>query len=295
MGFFSSLGFKTPKVNTAASGIYSLPQNAQNAFNTITNNANTLAADTSLFKPAAFSDDQQTAFGMARDVANPTSQSIQNLVSPYMNPYMSSVIGEVNRQSQGDNSVLQQNMNAVGQLGSNRQMLGANDIDLSRMNQIGSLLSGQYNTSLNTGLGQQQQGINNLLQTGGMQQDQALQTQQAPLQANEWLSNIMKSYPTQSFMGGVPASSSGGKMDWGKVAQTAVSLFSDERLKQDIKLIGQENGHNVYEFAYKTDPAKKYIGVMAQEIQQSNPDAVEEINGYLAVNYDKIGVNFREA
>lgn len=70
---------------------------------------------------------------------------------------------------------------------------------------------------------------------------------------------------------------------------------SDERLKQDIKLIGQENGHNIYEFAYKADPDKKFIGVMAQEVQKTNPDAVEEINGYLAVDYDKIGVNFREA
>lgn len=72
------------------------------------------------------------------------------------------------------------------------------------------------------------------------------------------------------------------------------AMFSDENLKQDIKLVGQENGHNVYEFAYKTDPSKKYIGVMAQEVQKTNPDAVHEIDGYLAVDYDKIGVKFRE-
>lgn len=75
----------------------------------------------------------------------------------------------------------------------------------------------------------------------------------------------------------------------------AAYFMSDENLKQDIKLVGKENGHNVYEFAYKNDPSKKFIGVMAQEVQKTHPDAVEEINGFLAVDYDKIGVNFREA
>ncbi len=294
MGFFSSIGLKTPKVTTAASGIYSLPRNAQNAYNTMVDRANTLSADTSLFQPSEFTQDQQSAFGMARSSANPTSQDITNLVSPYMNPYMDSVIGEVNRQSQGDNSVLQQNMNAVGQLGSNRQMLGANDIDLSRMNQIGSLLSGQYNTSLNTGLAQQQQGINNLLQTGGMQQSQNQQTKQSPLAATEWLQSVMSGYPTNSFLNSAQSQTTGGKFDTAKAIQMGASLFSDERLKQDIKLVGQENGHNIYQFAYKSDPSKKFIGVLAQEVQKTHPEAVEEINGYLAVDYDKIGVAMRE-
>lgn len=72
------------------------------------------------------------------------------------------------------------------------------------------------------------------------------------------------------------------------------AISSDERLKTKIKLVGKENGHNIYEFAYKTDPDKKFIGVMAQEVKETQPDAVEEINGFLAVDYDKIGVAFRE-
>lgn len=39
---------------------------------------------------------------------------------------------------------------------------------------------------------------------------------------------------------------------------------SDRRVKQDIKPLGKENGYNMYEFAYKGDPNKRYIGVMAQ-------------------------------
>jgi hypothetical protein len=79
-------------------------------------------------------------------------------------------------------------------------------------------------------------------------------------------------------------------------AAALTSLFSDERLKTNIEPVGVENGHNVYEFQYAHDPEnKKYIGVIAQEVLKTNPEAVVEIDGYLAVNYDKIGVKFREA
>lgn len=70
------------------------------------------------------------------------------------------------------------------------------------------------------------------------------------------------------------------------------ALFSDIRLKDDIKYIGKENGHNVYEFRY-IDKPEKYIGVMAHEVEKTNPDAVVEVDGYKAVNYSKIGVEFR--
>lgn len=71
-------------------------------------------------------------------------------------------------------------------------------------------------------------------------------------------------------------------------------FMSDERLKENIVHIGQENGHNIYKFNYKGSPYK-FIGVIAQEVMETNPDAVTEIDGFYAVNYDKIGVKFREA
>jgi len=72
------------------------------------------------------------------------------------------------------------------------------------------------------------------------------------------------------------------------------SLFaSDARIKENIEPIGQENGFNVYEFNYIGKP-DKYIGVMAQEVEKINPDAVVEINGVKHVNYDMIGVKMRE-
>jgi hypothetical protein len=54
-----------------------------------------------------------------------------------------------------------------------------------------------------------------------------------------------------------------------------------------------ENGYNVYEFSYKGDP-RRFIGVMAQEVAEDAPEAVHYIGDHLAVDYGKIGVNFRE-
>lgn len=71
-------------------------------------------------------------------------------------------------------------------------------------------------------------------------------------------------------------------------------LLSDERLKENIEPMGKENGHNIYKFNYKGDN-KKYIGVMAQEVEKTHPEAVIEHEGIKRVFYDKIGVNFREA
>lgn len=70
-------------------------------------------------------------------------------------------------------------------------------------------------------------------------------------------------------------------------------LTSDEQLKENIKPLGKENGHNIYEFNYKGEP-QKYIGVLAQEVRLTHPEAVKaHESGYLMVNYDAIGVRMR--
>jgi hypothetical protein len=78
------------------------------------------------------------------------------------------------------------------------------------------------------------------------------------------------------------------------ILASLAGFFSDPRLKENIKPVGVENGHNVYEFNYRGGDTK-YIGVMADEVLETVPDAVHEVNGYLAVDYSKIGVNFRES
>lgn len=79
----------------------------------------------------------------------------------------------------------------------------------------------------------------------------------------------------------------------GTAAQLAAIYFgSDTRMKQDIKFLGKEKGHNVYSWNWN-DKAKsigwdKYptIGVLAQEVMQYMPESViKDADGYYMVNY----------
>ena len=70
--------------------------------------------------------------------------------------------------------------------------------------------------------------------------------------------------------------------------------FSDIRLKDNVRKIGKSpSGLNIYEWNYKWSP-QKYRGVIAQELQKIMPNAVTNVFGYLAVNYDLIDVNMQE-
>jgi hypothetical protein len=55
-----------------------------------------------------------------------------------------------------------------------------------------------------------------------------------------------------------------------------------------------ENDWPVYEFNYIGDDVR-YIGVMAQNVEKLVPEAVTIVDGYKAVYYDRIGVQFRKA
>ena len=67
--------------------------------------------------------------------------------------------------------------------------------------------------------------------------------------------------------------------------------WSDINLKHDIVPVGHlANGLGLYRFSYN-DSDKVYVGVLAQEVERVMPDAVRRApNGYLQVNYARIGV-----
>lgn len=68
---------------------------------------------------------------------------------------------------------------------------------------------------------------------------------------------------------------------------SAMSLFSDERLKEDIEPVGETyEGQTIYKYRYK-DGGPTQMGVMAQE---SDPEAVsvDPFSGFLMVDYDKV-------
>ena len=72
---------------------------------------------------------------------------------------------------------------------------------------------------------------------------------------------------------------------------------SDERLKENVKevAVDQRTALTLYEFNYIGDTTKRFRGVMAQEVELSYPDAVVETDsGFKAVNYDLLGIEFKE-
>lgn len=79
---------------------------------------------------------------------------------------------------------------------------------------------------------------------------------------------------------------------WGNILGAAGTIggaiLSDRRLKQNIVQIGEDpRGFNWYEFEY-INGSPRMIGVMAQEVQEVIPEAVVEIDGYLAVDYSRV-------
>lgn len=132
---------------------------------------------------------------------------------------------------------------------------------------------------------QRTQQINELLglQTG--QQVQAPQAVNVPginysgLVANQYAADAQQAASKNQALGTMA----------GMAAQAA--MMSDARVKDRIEYLGTKSGHKVYEFSYKGDDAR-YRGVMAQDLLETQPDAVVNIDGILHVNYDKIAVQF---
>ena len=120
-----------------------------------------------------------------------------------------------------------------------------------------------------------------LMQQTQQAQDQAqynqfLQQQGYPFQVAQYLANIAEG--TGALSGSTTTST-----------QPASFFGSDRRLKEDIQKIGKaDDGLPIYKFRYKNDPeGLPRIGFMADEVEKKNPDAVREMGGYKAVDYDR--------
>lgn len=293
MGLFSS------KQKIPAQGFYAMPSEYQGFYNSLLGQANSFFNPQGGFNVGAFTPEGAGYESLLKGFA-PTQASLASDIQMQMNPYNDQVISEINRQAQGPMSALNRNMNAAGQFGSNRGMLGANDIDLSRTNQIGQFLGGQYNNAMQNAMTtlpglRQQDALNNLQYT--------MMGKQAPMQAIQAGQGILGGFPSQ--FGGfgnqaytVKSGGLGGILGGlGQIAQIAGPIAmaaSDERLKENIVPVGQKNGLNVYKFNYKSNPDRTFVGVMAQEVQKTHPNAVVDHDGYLCVDYAQLGFMMEE-
>jgi hypothetical protein len=82
-----------------------------------------------------------------------------------------------------------------------------------------------------------------------------------------------------------------GLMQAGGMAAGLAYNKSDRRVKRDIRRIGTSQGWPIYTFRYLDRDALQ-VGVMAQDVEQTRPDVVVEIDGVKHVNYSKL---FQEA
>lgn len=96
-------------------------------------------------------------------------------------------------------------------------------------------------------------------------------------------------------LAGMLGSSSGGEGGGGGGGSilSLLGMFSDERLKKDIRLVGySKSGIPIVSFLYNWSPIR-YIGTVAQYLLQlGRQDAVVNDNGIYRVRYDLIDVPF---
>lgn len=67
----------------------------------------------------------------------------------------------------------------------------------------------------------------------------------------------------------------------------SIFTLSDRRAKEDIEPVGElYDGQTVYKYKYLDSPVWQ-IGLLAQEVEQVEPDAVKQFGGLKAVNYGR--------
>ena len=214
MGFMDSIFGGEESQTTSV--FQNLPPEIRNAFTSFATQGTGLlggGAGDAMFRPMGTTQDESSAFGMFRQGFAPTSAAdVSRDVGLFMNPFDQYVIDDINRQSQGDYSLLKQAVTDAGQFGSNRQVLGASELERQRLNAIGSFKQNQYNNALNMAMNQlsglRQQDAQNLAGIGGFERGLDFQTKQAPVSAlNAW-ANLIRALPQN---GGTTSTSSSSK------------------------------------------------------------------------------------
>jgi hypothetical protein len=282
----------------ATSGFQALSPQIQNVFNQLATTAGGYIPGTAsggstsnMFTPLPQTAGETTALNTINQGFNPSASQLQSSINEQMNPYNQDVIDQINKNAYGQNSMLSSQLTQAGQFGSNRAVLGANDIANTQASTIGSILNPEYNNAVTNALTTipqlNAQSASAQLQGGQFQRQLAGQTAQAPVSSLASIAQILGILPTQSGQSTGSSNGSSSGFNFG--------LFSsDINLKENIVPAGTENGFNLYEFNYKGGN-KRFIGVMAHEVEAVKPEAIIVKDGQKKVNYAMIGVRFRGA
>ena len=118
------------------------------------------------------------------------------------------------------------------------------------------------------------------------------QTQQAGLQAlyNQFQQQQGFPYQQAQFLANIAEGTgalSGNATSGTSTTTGGGGFFSDERLKENIKKVGETNdGQPIYRYNYKGD-GRTQIGLLAQDVEKDHPEAVGLAGGYKTVDYKK--------
>lgn len=217
------------------------------------------------------------------------------------NPYLNDVIKNGNQLTA---DAVNAQFNASGRFGS-----GAHDTALATQigkNTLGAL-SGQFNqTTANRAAAAGQLGSMGLQGAGLAPQIDASKAQQigyqiAAGQGQDANANASRLAPFTALqaesslinpIAGMGGNSTGTQVQqanpWTSalgVGMMAASMYSDERMKEDIKEVGEtHDGQKVYSYRYKGDP-RTQLGLLAQEVEEHKPEAVGSAGGMRMVDY----------
>lgn len=136
------------------------------------------------------------------------------------------------------------------------------------------------------------QQYNQLAQMIGMSQNAAAGQGAATANATNNITDLTTQGANAQAAGAMGAANAQaqGTQNMAGLAALAASLFmgSDERLKEDVKRVGEmDDGTPIYTYKYKQGDGKTHMGVMAQEARKKHPDAVRKdpLTNMLMVNY----------
>lgn len=300
---------KEVETETAPTGFETLPDFGQEAFRQAFEQGTGFAGTADAFAPASLLPQQQAALetlgaGLLPTSAQQFATGLSTFGDPFEEQVVQSAIRDLTRSTQGQLSDIGTLASGSGAFGGQRQALleseALRNLGLNIGDVSGRLRSQGFQSAAERTLGdinRQQRTAAQLIPLGETGRNVLTQQQQAPTASAQFLANLARGLPvgggttTTETVGTAQGPSDADQLGQAlQIAATGAALFSDARLKDNISLVGENNGFNVYEFNYKSSPTKRYRGVMAQEVKKTNPDAVSTIDGFLAVDYNKIGM-----
>ena len=221
--------------------------------------------------------------------------ALQNLTSPeYQKAQMEAALAPAQAQYQQNLAGLNTQFGGAGQIGSAKQALAqqqlAGQTQAAQQQAAAQVLKDIASQQASAGSTLAQLGQAGL---GGAQAAASNQITAAmtPQQLYNQYASVLFGTPQASYNPNFQGTQ--GYTSTADKTNASINL-SDFRAKEKVEYIGTENGHKMYEFNYIDSPVR-YKGVMAQDIEKYVPEAVSiNENGYLQVDYSKLGVSMTE-